>query len=161
MIPDKLFLKIHFFISCKQRLNLKNPKTFNEKIQWLKLYDRKPIYTQMVDKYAAKKYVADLIGEEFIIENLGVWNSFKEIDFNTLPNQFVLKTTHDSGGVILCKDKSTFNIKLAEKVINKSLKHNYYYCGREWAYKDVTPRIIAEKLMVDESGYELKDYKVF
>ena len=142
-------------------LNFKNPQTYNEKLQWLKLYNRKPEYTRMVDKYEAKKYVAEIIGEEHIIPTLGVWDSVDEIDFNTLPQQFVLKCTHDSGGIVICKDKSLLDIDAAKRKLRKGLKHNYYYQNREWPYKDVKPRIIAEQYMEDESGYELKDYKWF
>ena len=115
----------------------------------------------MVDKYEAKKYVANIIGEEYIIPTLGVYDKFEDINFATLPNQFVIKCTHDSGGLIICKDKTKLNIKEARKKINKSLKRNYFYTGREWPYKNVKPRIIAEQYMVDESGTELKDYKFF
>lgn len=159
--PDKKYLKVLYRVRMGKKLNLSNPQTFNEKLQWLKLYDRKPQYTQMVDKYEVKKYVADIIGEEYIIPTLGVWDKFEDIDFDSLPNQFVLKCTHDSGGLVICTDKSKFDYKSAKKKINKCLKRNYYYLNREWPYKDVKPRIIAEKYMVDESGYELKDYKLF
>ena len=148
-------------VKMGKRLDIENPQTYNEKLQWLKLYDRKPIYTLMVDKYEVKKYVANIIGEEYIIPTLGVWDRFDDIDFSRLPNQFVLKCTHDSGGLVICKDKSQFDISAAKKKINKCLKHNYYYFNREWPYKNVKPRIIAEQYMVDESGYELKDYKFF
>ena len=141
--------------------NLQTPRTYNEKLQWLKLYNRKPEYTQMVDKYEAKKYVANIIGEEYIIPTLGVWDRFEDIDFDTLPNRFVLKCTHDSGGLVICRDKSKLDISEARKIINKSLNRNYYYMHREWPYKNVRPQIIAEKYMEDESGYELKDYKWF
>lgn len=160
-VPDDKMLKKMFKFSFGRELNLENPQTFNEKLQWLKLYDRKPIYTTMVDKYEAKKYVADIIGEEYVIPTYGVWDKFGDIDFDTLPDQFVLKCTHDSGGLAICRDKSKFDIKKAGKKINKSLKRNYYWANREWPYKDVKPRIIVEKYMVDESGYELKDYKFF
>lgn len=160
-VPDKLFLKIVFRIKMHKKLNLRNPQTFNEKIQWLKLYDRKPEYVAMVDKYEAKKYVANIIGEEYIIPTLGVWNSFEEIDFSTLPDQFVLKCTHDSGGLVIVKDKSKLDIDKAREKINASLKTNYYYVGREWPYKNVKPRIIAEKYMEDSSTADLRDYKFF
>ena len=160
-IPDEEFIRRKFKARLGYELDIQNPKTFNEKLQWLKLYDRKSIYTTMVDKYAAKEYVASIIGEEYIIPTLGVWDSFDEIDFNKLPDQFVLKCTHDSGGLVICKDKYKLDIKRARKKINKSLKTNYYFLGREWPYKDVKPRIIAEKYMADESGTELKDYKFF
>lgn len=158
---DERFLKLQFRARMGKPLNLKEPRTFNEKLQWLKLYDRKPEYTQMVDKYEVKAYVAKLIGEEYIIPTLGVWDRFEDIDFDVLPAQFVLKCTHDSGGLVICKDKSKLDKAAAKAKIEKSLKRNYYLSGREWPYKNVKPRIIAEKYMVDESGIELKDYKVF
>lgn len=160
-MPDEEYLKRRYKLTFNKELDLENPQTFNEKLQWLKLNDRKPEYTIMVDKYAVKKYVADKIGEQYIIPTLGVWDSFDEIDFNCLPNQFVLKCTHDSGGLVICRDKSKLDIKSARKKINKCLKRNFFYGGREWPYKNVKPRIIAEKYMTDESGIELKDYKVF
>ena len=160
-IPDEKYLKIAYKLETGKTLNLENPQTFNEKLQWLKLNDRKPIYTRMVDKYAVKEYVASLIGAQYIIPTLGLWDTFEDISFDELPNQFVLKCTHDSGGLVICKSKSDFNVSLAKKKINASLKRNYYYSGREWPYKDVYPRILAEEYMVDESGYELKDYKLF
>ena len=161
MFSDEIYLKLLYYISTGSHLNLKNPQTFGEKIQWLKLYNRKPEYTQMVDKYEVKKYVADKIGEEYIIPTLGVWNRVEDIDFESLPNQFVLKCTHDSGGIVICKDKNKLNIEDTKKLLRKTLKKNYYLQNREFPYKNVVPRIIAEQYMVDESGYELKDYKVF
>lgn len=141
-------------------LNLDNPQTFNEKLQWLKLYDRRSEYTTMVDKYAVKKYVADIIGEKYIIPTLGVWDRVEDIDWNGLPNQFVLKCTHDSGGLVICRDKAKLNKEAAIKKLNKSLKRDYFIAGREWPYKDVAKRIIAEQYMEDEYG-ELRDYKFF
>lgn len=157
---DEEYLKKLFKCHMKRELNLDNPQTFNEKLQWLKLYDRKPEYTTMVDKYAVKRYVADIIGEEYIIPTLGVWNHFDEIDFDKLPNQFVLKCTHDSGGIVICTDKSNLDLKAAKKKIEKCLRRNYYWSSREWPYKNVKPRIIAEKYMSDEGKEELSDYKV-
>lgn len=159
-LSDKHFLKIKYRAELGKKLNLKHPKGFNEKLQWLKLYDRKPEYTVMVDKYAVKKYVADKIGEEYIIPTLGVWSSFDEIDFNKLPNQFVLKCTHDSGGLVICKDKALLNKKAAKEKLEKSLNKNYYLAGREWPYKDVPRKIIAEKFMEDSESEDLKDYKL-
>lgn len=161
LFPDKLFLKIKYYLIMKKRLNLKNPKTYNEKLQWLKLYDRKPEYSRMVDKVEAKKYVSSIIGEEYIIPTLGVYDKFEDIDFDQLPNQFVLKCTHDSGGIFVCNDKTKIDINKAKKNLKKSLSINYFYQNREWVYNDILPRIIAEEYMVDESGYELKDYKFF
>ena len=143
------------------KLNLDNPKTFNEKLQWLKLHNRKLIYTKMVDKVDAKEYVANIIGEEYIIPTLGVFDNVDDIDFEALPNQFVLKCTHDSGGIVVCDDKSQLNIEEAKRKLRRGLKMNYYHQNREWPYLNVKPRIIAEQYMVDESGYELKDYKFF
>lgn len=159
-MSDTLYLKCMYSIRLGKKLNLKNPKTFNEKLQWLKLHDRNPLYTTMVDKYAAKKYVADKIGEEYIIPTLGVWDKFDDIDFDSLPNQFVLKCTHDSGGLVICKDKDVLDREYAKQKIEKSLKKNYYYRSREWPYKNVKPRIIAEKFMNDDKNDELIDYKM-
>lgn len=156
---DKTFLKLLFPLRTGYRLRLDNPRTFNEKLQWLKLYDRRPEYTQMVDKYEAKKYVAGIIGEEHIIPTLAVYDRAEEIDFDALPNQFVLKCTHDSGGIVICKDKSKLDRDAAIKKLSNGLKMNYFYQNREWAYKDVKPRIIAEQYMTN-SGEELEDYKV-
>lgn len=161
MLPDSIYLKMVYERCMGKKLNLKNPQSFNEKLQWLKLYDRKPIYSTMVDKYAVKEYVASIIGEKYIIPTLGVWDKFEDINFDILPNQFVLKCTHDSGGLVICEDKNKLDIVAARKKLNKSLKHNYYYGGREWPYKNVKPRIIAEKYMKDSDAENLKDYKFF
>lgn len=161
LFPDELYLKMLFPLRTGYKLNLKNPQTFNEKLQWLKLNNRKAEMVKMVDKVDAKEYVANIIGEEYIIPTLGVYNSVDEIDFNKLPNQFVLKCTHDSGGIVICSDKSKLDIEAAKDKLRRGMKVNYYYQNREWPYKQVKPRIIAEQYMVDESGYELKDYKFF
>lgn len=159
-MTDKSFLKLTYKEKMKQQLNIENPQTFNEKLQWLKLYDRKDIYTDIVDKCKVKGYVAEIIGEEYIIPTLGVYNNFNEIDFDKLPNQFVIKCTHDSGGLIIVKDKSKLDIKQTRKKINKCLKRNFYYYGREWPYKNVKPRIIVEKILnLNEGKKELVDYK--
>lgn len=158
---DEKYLKILYWLEVGKQLNLENPQTFQEKLQWLKLYNRKPEFTQMVDKYEAKKYVASIIGEEFIIPTLGVWDSFAEIDFSKLPDKFVLKCTHDSGRVVMCKDKSTFNIGKALKRINKAMRTNYYLRSREYPYRNVKPRIIAEKYLKDSNSQDLIDYKFY
>lgn len=160
-LPDKLFLKMAYRLLLDKKLDLENPTTFNEKIQWLKLYNRKAIYTTMVDKYEAKNYVASVIGNEYVIPTLGVWDSFNDIDFNTLPNQFVLKCTHDSGGLVICKDKNNLNLNSAKMKIERCLKRNYYWAGREWPYKNIKPRIIAETYMEDHSTSSLYNYKFF
>ena len=160
-ISDKFFIKMVYKEKFSKNIDLKNPKTFNEKLQWLKLYDRNPEYSQMVDKYQVKEYVAQIIGKVHIIPTLGLYKSFEEIDFEKLPNEFVIKCTHDSGSTIVCKDKNKFDISEAKKKINKSLKSNYYYLGREWPYKNVIPQILIEKYIFDDKIEELRDYKIF
>ena len=160
VIPDSLFLRLRFKLKNGYRLDLKNPRTYNEKLQWLKLYDRNPEYTKMVDKYEAKRHVAGIIGEEHIIPTLGVWDRVEDIDFDALPNQFVLKCTHDSGGIVVCRDKATLNIQEAVGKLRKGLKTDFFNINREWPYKNVKRRIIAEEYKEDESG-ELADYKFF
>ena len=160
-LSDKKYIELRYFSLFLKELNLDNPKSFNEKLQWLKLYDRNSEYTKMVDKYEVKKYVSNIIGEEYIIPTIGIYNSFDEIDFKKLPNKFVIKCTHDSGGLVVCKDKNKLDKNNAKKKIEKSLKTNYYYCGREWPYKNVKPRIIIEKYMCTKEQKELIDYKFF
>jgi len=161
IIPDNIYLKLRYKYYTGKKLNLKNPQTFNEKLQWLKLYDRNPLYTKLVDKYEVRKYIAETIGKEYLIPLIGVYNNVEEIDWESLPNQFVLKCTHGSGANIICSDKSKLDIEDAKKKLKKWMKKNWYWFGREWAYKNVRPRIVCEKYMVDESGTELKDYKIF
>lgn len=157
---DERFVRWKYYLNFHKKLDLGNPLTFNEKLQWLKLNDRHEEYTQIVDKYEAKKYVASFIGEENIIPTLGVYDSFDEINFDELPNQFVLKCTHNSGGIIICKDKQALNIKKSRKQMNKWLKKNPFWSNREYPYKKVKPRIIAEQFMEDSTG-GLVDYKFF
>lgn len=162
LVPDKWYIMLKFYKNFGCFPNLKSPITFSEKIQWLKLNDRNPLYTTMVDKYEAKKYVANIIGKEYIIPNLGVWNKAEDIDFDALPDQFVLKATHDSGRVIICRNKSTLNRSLAIKEMRQSLNRDFYSVTREWPYKNVPRRIIAEQLLIDEGGADdIKDYKLF
>jgi hypothetical protein len=158
--PDRTFLELLFPLRTGYTLDLENPQTYNEKLQWLKLYNRKPDYIQMVDKVEAKKYAASIIGEEHIIPTLAVYDRAEDIDFDMLPQQFVLKCTHDSGGIVICSDKDRLDKAAAIKKLKKGLKKNYYFRNREWPYKNVKPRIIAEKYMTDD-GHELKDYKFF
>ena len=160
-IPDGLYLKLMFWARLGLNLNYENPTTLNEKVQLLKLKDRKEEYVRWVDKYAVRQYIEEQIGKDYLIPLVGgPWNKFEDIDFSKLPDQFVLKCTHDSGGLVICTDKNTFNLKNAKNKIDKSLNNNYFWSGREWPYKQVPPRIIAEKYMVDKSGTELKDYKI-
>ena len=161
LFPDKLYLQLLFRCKMGYWMDLENPKSFSEKLQWLKLYNRNTLYTTLVDKYAVKKWVADKIGEDHIIPMLGVWDNANDIDFEKLPNQFVLKTTNGGGGdVVICKDKSKFDKENAIKHLNQGLKKSIYSKLREWPYKNVSPRIIAEKYMEDENG-QLKDYKFY
>lgn len=160
-MSDEGYLKLAYKVMMGKTLNLDNPVTYNEKLQWLKLYDRKNNYISMVDKYEVKRFVAETIGEEHVIPTLGVYNSFDEIDFDALPNRFVLKCTHDSGGISICKDKLTFDKKASKKLLMNNLKHNFYYTGRDWPYKGVKPRIIAEEYIESNSSGDLPDYKFF
>lgn len=161
IIPDKMYIQMLYFKHFKNFPDLKNPRTYNEKLQWLKLYDRKPIYTIMVDKYRVKEYVANIIGDEFIIPTIGVWERPEDIDFDSLPEQFVLKWNHDSGSIIICKNKAELNTIEAIKRLSKRAKYNGFHYGREWPYKNVKPCIIAEKYMENEETGDLRDYKFF
>ena len=161
-ISDKNLIRIKFFRSFKRLPNFKNPKTFNEKLQWLKLYDRNPEYTVMVDKVAVKEYVSRLVGEEYIIPTLGVWNNAEDIDFDALPDKFVIKCNHNSGdGMYICKDKSKMNVEEVREGLKKGLEQDYFMCHREWPYKNVPRKIIAEQYIEDGSGKDLNDYKIF
>lgn len=164
LLPDKYYLKILFRHKMGHRLNLRNPKTFSEKLQWLKLYDRKPEYSKMVDKAVVKDYVAGIIGSQYVIPTIGIWDKAEDIEWNKLPNQFVLKTTHGGGnsGVVICRDKATFDREKAIDKLNKSLQSDIYKILREWPYRDVPHRIIAEEYI--EPSYnngDLPDYKFF
>lgn len=161
VLPDKTYIKIKFWLETGYRLDLNNPQSFNEKLQWLKFNDQHDEYTMMVDKYLVKDYVASLIGEKYLIPTIGVYNTIEEIKWEDLPQQFVLKTTGDSGGVIVCKDKTKLNIDETKKKLGKLKNRNYYKYNKEYPYKNVHPRYIVEEYIVDESGYELKDYKFF
>lgn len=160
LIPDAPYLKLKYRLCMGKKLDLKDPKTFCEKLQWLKLHDRKPVYSTMVDKAAAKDFVTEKLGKDITIPTLGVWDRFEDIDFDALPNQFVLKCTHDSGGLVICPDKNTLDLEEAKRILQASQKTNYYYHGREWPYKNVKPRILAEAYLQEDSG-DLRDYKFF
>lgn len=161
IFPDKLYLKMVYWAELDKKLNLENPRSFNEKLNWKKIYDRNPLYTIMADKYSVKKYVADKLGSEYIIPLLGVWTNFDEIDFEQLPESFVLKTTHDSGGVIVCENKENFDMEAAKKILEKHLKKNYFKWRREWPYQNIAPRIIAEEFVKDQENDYLPVYKFF
>ncbi|MBE6332441.1 MAG: glycosyl transferase [Bacteroidales bacterium] len=160
LMSDEQYLTVLYRYAMGKEMNWKNPQTFNEKLQWLKVHNRKPEYTVMVDKYLVKKYVAEKIGEEYVIPSLGVWDRVEDIDFDALPDQFVLKCTHDSGGIVICKDKSKLDRQAAIEKLSKGLKSNYFLRNREWPYKNVKPRIIGEPYMCDVND-ELNDFKWF
>ncbi len=162
LLSDATYLRILYYLKMGRSLPLKNPVTFNEKLQWLKLNDRNPRYTAMVDKYAVKRYIAEVIGESYVIPTIGVWDRVEDIDFDTLPHQFVLKTTHGGGGtgVVICRDKSTFDREVALAKLRKAMVYDIYRVWKEWPYKNVTPRIIAEPYVGDEQG-KLVDYKFY
>lgn len=160
-MSDERYLKIAYRLNIGKKLDLKNPEGYNAKLQWMKLYDHRPVYVKMVDKYEAKNYVASIIGEDYIIPTLGVWDCFDDIDFDKLPDRFVLKCTHDSGGLVICHDKKNFDKDAARIKIETCLRKSYYWQGREWPYKEVKPRIIAEMYMEDSTTHDLRDYKFF
>ena len=159
LFPERLYLIMRYYLEMGKPLHLDNPKTMNEKLQWLKLYNRKPEYTKMVDKVLAKEYAASLIGEKYIVPTLGVWNHFDEIDFDQLPDQFVLKTNHSGGntGVVICKDKKLFDKKAAKKTLEASLKQDVSRSSVEWPYRNIERKILAETYL----GDNLVDYKFY
>ena len=161
LFSDKFYLKCLYKKHIHKKLNLKKPKSFNEKLQWLKLYNRNPLYTLMSDKAEMKKYVSQIVGENYIIKTIGVYDSVDEVPFERLPEQYVIKCTHDSGSVFICTDKNTFNIEKVKTDLSKRLKQNYFWVGREWPYKSIKPRIIVEEFLVDNERDFPLDYKFF
>ena len=160
-LSDKAYLKLRFRLTMGKKLNLKSPKTFNEKLQWLKLYNRCPEYTVMVDKYLVRDYIAEVLGDEYLIPLVGAWDSADEVDFDSLPERFVLKCNHNSGlGMYICRNKSEMNVESVRDELRRGMAQDYYLSGREWPYKNVTRKIIAEQFMEDSSG-GLIDYKFF
>lgn len=160
-IPDSIYLRLLYFQQTKKILHLKNPQSFNEKLQWLKINNRKPIFTQMVDKVGVRDVISEKVGSEYLVPILGVWNNVDEIDFNALPNQFVLKCTHDSGDLIICRDKNRLDIASAKEKLKRGLSTDLYSKGREWPYKNVNPRVYGEVYMTDENEDQLTDYKFY
>ncbi len=158
-VPDRIYLKLIYRGETGKTLKLNNPKTFNEKLQWLKLYNRKPEYSIYVDKYEVRQHIAKTIGEEYLIPLIGVYESVNEIPWDKLPNQFALKCTHGSKSNIICKDKTKLNIAETKEKLNKWMKKNWYWFGREWPYKNVKPRIICERLLITEDNTLPNDYK--
>ena len=158
-MSDKMYLQFIYLVNFGKMPDLENPQTFNEKMNWLKLHDRRNIYTTMADKYAVKNYVTERIGAEYVVKNYGVYEKWEDIDFDNLPDQFVIKGTHDSGGAFVCKDKSTFDFDKVKRRIKHNQKINYFFPLREWPYRNIKPRIIVDQLLDDHSGSELRDYK--
>ncbi|WP_231505579.1 ATP-grasp fold amidoligase family protein [Bacillus sp. EB01] len=158
-IPDKSYLKLQYKNFTGNRLNLSNPKSFNEKLQWLKLYNRNPLYTDLVDKIKVREHISSVVGNEYLVPIIGIYDSFEEINFDALPKQFVLKPNHTSGDVFICKDKSKIDFLKLKKEINSWLRKRYYLVHREWPYKDIKPKIICEEYLTQENGKELLDYK--
>lgn len=161
LLPDKAYLKYRYYCTFHQRLDINHPKTFQEKLQWIKFHDRKPIYHEMVDKYDSKLLVERLAGKEYCIPTLGVYNSFEEIDFEALPNEFVLKGTFDSGSYVFCHDKTTFDKTAAKKKVMSNWNTNYYIWSREWPYKGLKHRLIAEPILKDDRCPYLRDFKFY
>ena len=161
-LPPAFYVKVYYEYYSGRKLNLKDPIEFNEKIQWLKVYYQPPILTQLVDKYAVRPYIKEKIGDKYLNDIIGVYSKFEDIDFDSLPNKFVLKGAHGSNYNLIVNDKSKLNKKLVKKLVNKWLSRNYYYrSGLEWAYKNVPPRVIAEKFMKEEGKEALNDYKFY
>lgn len=157
-IDDRRYLKMIFFVKVKYSLSLENPRSFNEKLQWLKLNDRNNSYPDLVDKYRVREFVAERIGDDYLIPLVGLWDTVDEVDFGSLPDRFVAKCTHDSGSVVICADKESFDEDVAKKKLSHALRHNMFFAGREWPYSKVKPRIIIEEYLGDPSD-DLIDYK--
>lgn len=161
LVPDRIYLEHRYRRLMGKKLNLNPPVTYNEKLNWMKLYDRNPLYTKLADKLAVREYVKERIGEEYLVPLLGVWDRVEDINFDELPDQFVLKCTHDSESAVICKDKTRLKEDEVKKHLKHALKINFFYYNREWVYKNITPRIIAEKYLEDSDDKELRDYKFF
>ena len=161
LVPDRLYLEHRYKKLMGKSLNLNPPVTYNEKLNWIKLYDRNPFYVKLADKIAVRDYVKEKIGEEYLVPLLGIWDKAEDIDFDKLPTRFVLKCTHDSESAIICKDKSKLDINRARKQLSKALSVNFYYYNREWVYKDIPRKIIAEEYLEDPIDKELRDFKIF
>ncbi len=161
LFPEKMYLKVLFKNRMNSKLDLKNPKTFSEKLQWLKLYDRKPEYATMVDKAEVKKYISEKLGEEYLIPTIGIYESVAEIPFDDLPEKFIIKCTHDSGSVFICDKKKDINFDEIKTKLTQNLKTPFFYCSGEWVYKNVKPQVIVEEFISDENGNSPVDYKFF
>lgn len=160
LVSDSVYLKVRYRDKMGKRLNLKNPQSFNEKVQWLKLHDRNPFYATLVDKHSVQGFVSEKIGSSYLVPQIGIWERVEDIDFEDLPNKFVLKTTHDSGGVVICRDKNSLDVEEAKNKLQKSMENNWYSHSKEWHYKNVKPRIICQELIETSSGLPPVDYKI-
>lgn len=161
VLSDKTFLSIKYRMSNGTKLNLEDPKTYNEKLQWQKIHDRNPLYPALTDKYAVRDFIADTIGKKYVVPLVGVYDNVSAIDVAALPSSFVLKPTHTSGDVLFCKDKATFDWEKANNLMNSWLSNNYYWYDREWPYKEIQPRIICEEMIKTSDGNPPRDYKIF
>ena len=163
LFPDETYLKLMHRLELRRKLDLENPQTYNDKLQWLKLYCHRPEFTMMADKVAVKSFVAEKIGPEYVATLFGVWDRVEDIEWERLPQRFVLKTNHDSGnyGVVICKDKATFDRAKAENRLKASLHRNTFLLGREWPYKNIPRKVFAEEYIEDKGRDELLDYKFY
>lgn len=161
ILSDKAFVQLGYYLRFGEKLDLSNPKSFNQKLNWLKLNNKRPEYSLYVDKYAVKDYVSKTLGEGYAIPTLGIWDDVNSIEWDSLPNEFVIKCTHDSHSYIICKDKTSFDIDEATSMLAKKMKRNLYWWAREWPYRNVKPRIVAEPFLKDSESEDLKDYKFF
>lgn len=160
-VPAKYYSELEYKRYMKKKLNLKNPQTFNEKLQWLKLYDKNPLYTKLADKYEVRQYIKERIGEKYLVPIIGIYNGVDEIPFSDLPQEYVLKCTHDSGTVVIKNSHNTYSISQIKKILCFGMKRNYYYTHREWCYKYIRPRIICEQLIRTNDNQPPRDYKIF
>lgn len=159
-LPDKMYLKLYFYLALGRRLDFNDPQTLNEKLQWMKFNDRSPLHTLVSDKYAVREYIKQTIGEKYLVPLIDKWNAVEDIDFEKLPQQYVLKCNHDSGGLVICRDKRQLDQKQAIKKLKKSLSRKFYFVGREWQYKNIKPMVICEELLLDHEGNTPADYKI-
>lgn len=161
IMPSKIFLSLRYYQIFKKRIDWDNPTSFTEKLQWMKLYGCRPDYVSMVDKLAVKHLVATKIGEEYVIPTLKIWEKADDIELKDLPQQFVIKTNHDSGTVFVCRDKSDADETRIRKMFRQALKRNYYRIGRETPYKYVPRMVFAETFLNSYEEEEIRDYKFF
>jgi len=161
VVPASFFASLEYRLEMGKKLNLKNPHTLSEKVQWLKLNDRNPIYVRLMDKYEVRQYIKSEVGEQYLVPLIGLYDTVDEIPFEALPNQYVIKCTHDSGSVIFKNAANLISTQDIKTHLAKALQTNYYYQHREWGYKDIRPRVICEHLIHTRDGNQPRDYKYF